>query len=442
MRFYLDSVGCRLNQAEIEGYARQLRKAGHSIVENLEAADAAILNTCAVTGQAVADSRQKARRMGKMDGRQVILTGCWSTLVPQEAGALPGVVSLVPNIEKDNLVTAFLENIQNHQEIQNISLAPESAPPMRMLPGRRQRTRAFIKVQEGCNNRCSFCITALARGPARSRPLEGVLADITDALQNGTQEIVLSGVNLGSWQTESNQNSRPSRLSDLIQTILKETSVPRLRLSSVEPWDLDDDFFDLWQDGRLCRHLHIPLQSGCAPTLWRMARRTTPESYARLLDVIREVAPEMAVTTDVMVGFPGETEEEFQASLDFVRSMNFAGGHVFAYSERPGTAAAQMTQSVPHAIRKQRSRLMRAVLDETAHAYRNHFIGTNQGVLWESVKEDAISRIPDGRPTWTMEGLTDNYLRVRVTSPEPLWNHISAVHLLSLEEDVILGEII
>lgn len=439
MRFYLDSVGCRLNQAEIEAYARQLRRAGHVIVDNLQNADAAILNTCAVTGQAVSDSRQKARRMGKDGRRMIILTGCWSTLAAQEAGALPGVTKIVPNHEKDDLVSQYIADgsRQGDDTIEHPAAAIERAS--RLIPGRRRRTRTFIKVQEGCNNRCAFCITALARGPARSRPVAGVLEDIRDALAGGTQEIVLSGVHLGSW----GEDFHPAgRLSGLIRTIFMETDAPRLRLSSIEPWGLTEDFLDLWGNKRLCRHLHIPLQSGCAETLRRMARRTTPQSYACLIEAIHSAWPALAVTTDIMVGFPGETEDEFRASLEFVRMMDFSGGHVFTYSERPGTAAACMVDAVPHALRKERNRRMQEVLEQAAQRYRRRFLGTIQDVLWETVREDGRSADTSGGSLWTMEGLSGNYLRVRAASSRPIWNEISPVRLLSLEEDFIAGEIV
>jgi threonylcarbamoyladenosine tRNA methylthiotransferase MtaB len=194
------------------------------------------------------------------------------------------------------------------------------------VPGGRLRTRAFIKVQDGCDNRCTFCITTLARGAGRSLPVEAILADINAALAGGAQEIVLTGVHLGSWGQDF---ETPQKIRDLIETILAEAPVIRLRLSSLEPWDLEADFFSLWQDQRLARHLHLPLQSGSAATLRRMARKTTPEDFARLVAAAREHIPEVAITTDVIAGFPGESEAEFAESLEFVRQMNFAGGHVF-----------------------------------------------------------------------------------------------------------------
>lgn len=217
--------------------------------------------------------------------------------------------------------------------------------------------------------------------------------------------------------------------------ILKETDVARLRLSSLEPWDLDADFFSLWETPRLARHIHLPLQSGSRATLRRMARKTTPEDYAELVENARQVVPDIAVTTDVIAGFPGETDAEYQESLDFVREMKFAGGHVFTYSERKGTAAASMPGMVQHSIRKQRNAGMRSVLRASSQAYRREFIGREIPVLWESAEVL-------GPETWTLSGLSDNYLRVKAEAPRQLWNQITPVILTSITDGGLTGQVI
>ena len=208
--------------------------------------------------------------------------------------------------------------------------------------------------------------------------------------------------------------------------------MPRLRLSSLEPWDLDETFFQLWKDPRLCRHLHLPLQSGCAGTLKRMARKTTPQAYTSLLEAARAQIPEVAITTDIIAGFPGESEQEFQQSLEFVRSMNFADGHVFTYSTRPGTAAATFPGQVTQNARKQRNRQIRAVLEEFSLEYREKFINHCLPVLWES----ASALGPEG---WEFSGLTDNYLRVRAISTSQLWNTITPVQITGLTAEGVNG---
>lgn len=424
MKVFFDSIGCRLNQSEIEKYASQFRAAGHEIVRDAADADLVVVNTCAVTAEAASDSRQKIRQASRAGSAQVIVTGCWSTLEPQQALSLPGVTQVIPNLDKDRLVAEVLG-----LPIEVFDLEPVAREP---LPGAHLRTRAFIKVQDGCDNHCTFCITRVARGAGRSRSVEQVLADIRAALRGGAQEIVFTGVHLGSWGQDFAQ---PHHLRHLIETALRETDAPRLRLSSLEPWDLDEDFFSLWQDARLCRHLHLPLQSGCEATLRRMARKVTPESFARLVETARAAAPDMAVTTDVIVGFPGETPAEFAQSLAFVEVMHFAAGHVFNYSARPGTPAARLPQQVPPPVRKARSAEMRAVLGTASQQYRRAFLGSTQDVLWEAVT-------PEGAAGFHLEGLTGNYLRVAASAADARWNQINSVRLTGLTADGMTGEII
>src|SRR5581483_9676306 len=342
MKIYLDTIGCRLNQSEIESMARQFRAAGHEIVATAAGADTAVVNTCAVTAEAASDSRGRIRRIARAGVNEIVATGCWTTLQPREAAALPNVIRVISNDRKEFLVAETL-----NLPLETFDLEPLNRVP---LPGIHRRTRAFIKAQDGCDNHCTFCITTVARGVSRSRPVADVVNDVQFALDGGSKEIVLTGVHLGSWGQDFNKHLR-----DLVKAVLRETDVPRLRLSSLEPWDLDADFFALWEDPRLCQHLHLPLQSGCAATLRRMARKTTPASFRDLVADARQAMPDAAITTDVIAGFPGETEAEFAESLDFIREMNFAGGHAFTYSPRPGTGAARMGGQVRPEVRKERN---------------------------------------------------------------------------------------
>jgi threonylcarbamoyladenosine tRNA methylthiotransferase MtaB len=419
MKVYLDTIGCRLNQSEIETMARQFRAAGHEIVATADEADMAVVNTCTVTSKAAADSRGTIRRVARAGVEEIVATGCWASLQPENAAALPNVLRVVNNAHKDTLVPETL-NLQP----ETFDLEPIAREP---LPGLRQRTRAFIKVQDGCDNRCAFCITTVARGEGRSRPLADVIADVQSALDGGAKEVVLTGVHLGSWGQELDAHLR-----DLVKAILTHTDTPRLRLSSLEPWDLDADFFQLWEDERLCQHLHLPLQSGCAATLKRMARKTTPASFRDLITAARQIMPDAAITTDVIAGFPGETDEEFAESLEFIREMNFAGGHAFTYSARPGTGAARLGGQVRHQVRKERNAVLREVFEEGGRVYRQRFVGQKMSVLWESVTE------LNGQG-WQMEGLTGNYLRVKALAPQPLWNRISLVELQNSDDNGLRG---
>jgi len=422
--------------------ACQFRAAGHEIVASADGADMAVVNTCTVTSKAAADSRGAVRRIARAGVEGIIATGCWATLQPEKAAALPRVLRVVKNSQKDNLVSETLNLPAEAFDLEPIAREP--------LPGLRKRTRAFIKVQDGCDNHCTFCITTVARGEGRSRPLEEVIADVKSALDGGAREIVLTGVHLGSWgQDLSTAASTPARsalpgrlkarrshhLRDLVQTILDQTDTPRLRLSSLEPWDLDADFFQLWEDERLCQHLHLPLQSGCDATLRRMARKTTTASYRELVAAARQIMPEAAITTDVIAGFPGETEDEFAESLEFIKEMNFAGGHAFSYSPRPGTGAARLAGQTRHTVRKERNAILREVFEEGAKAYRQRFLEQRMAVLWE------VTTQLNGQG-WQMSGLTGNYLRVRATAPRPMWNEITQVELQRVSDNGLHGRIL
>jgi len=428
MKIFLDTIGCRLNQSEIETMAGQFRSAGHEIVATADEADMAVVNTCSVTSKAAADSRGTIRRIARAGVDEIVATGCWVTLQPEKAAALPNVLRVVNNSHKDTLVPETLNLQPESFDIEPIAREP--------LPGLRQRTRAFIKVQDGCDNHCTFCITTVARGEGRSRPLADVIADVQAALDGGTKEVVLTGVHLGSWgqdlSTVLKAGLDAAHLRDLVKAILTYTDTPRLRLSSLEPWDLDADFFRLWEDERMCQHLHLPLQSGCGATLKRMARKTTPASFRDLVAAARQVMPDAAITTDVIAGFPGETEDEFAESLDFIKEMNFAGGHAFTYSARPGTGAARLGGQVRYEVRKKRNAILREVFQEGSRAYREKFVGQKMSVLWESVTE------MNGQG-WQMEGLTGNYLRVKAVASQPLWNQVSLVRLQSNDRNGLLG---
>lgn len=424
MKVFLDSVGCRLNQSEIERIGRDFRLAGCELVGDPAQADLAVINTCTVTRRADADSRQKTRQAARAGVDQIILTGCWATLEEHNALELPKVTRVVKNEDKGRLVGDLLG-----QPPELFIREPLQREP---LPGSRMRTRAFIKVQDGCNNRCAFCVTTVARGSAVSIPTATVLREVHAALRGGSQEIVLCGVHLGSWGKDLDQGNS---LRDLIQLILEKTNIPRLRLSSLEPWNLDADFFSLWQDSRLCRHLHLPLQSGSDATLRRMARKTSQDDFSKLITAARGAIPDVAITTDIIVGFPSETEDEFDNSLAFVEAMNFAGGHVFTYSEREGTPAAGFNHVIPSSVRRDRSAVMRAAFARSTEHYSHLFIGQILPVLWESTTDL-------GEAGWQLSGLTGNYLRIKASDDDDRWNQISDVEIISSVNGELRGRII
>ncbi len=422
MKVFLDTVGCKLNQSEIEKYSAQLHQAGHEIVSSMEGADVVIVNTCAVTSAAAQDSRQKLRKAIQLNrGIQVIATGCLASLDEALDQVIPGLANVVPNQRKDTLVSDLFNTNPDLEYYQR-----------QVIPGARHRTRAFIKIQDGCDNFCTFCITRIARGASRSIPIQQVLADIHGALDMQVKEIVLTGVHVGSWGMDLKPRAH---LSHLIQDVLGSVNEEiRIRVSSLEPWDLDSDFFRFWDDPRLCPHFHLPLQSGTDSILRRMARKTSTTEYARLLEIIRSRMPDAAVTTDVIVGFPGETEQDFQSTMDFIQSCQFAGGHVFSYSARAGTPAAVFPGQVNGKIKRQRSALMHELLTRSGMDYRRKFIGRTVPVLWESAK-----KVEDG---YRMGGWSPQYIRVEAHSAVDGWNQIQMVELTEVTDVGCQGMII
>jgi len=431
MRVRLETLGCRLNISEIESLARGFVAAGHRVVGPGEQADVCVLNTCTVTGVAARKSRQVARHLKRTNPSAVmVVTGCYAELEPNQVDAL-GVDMVVGNPEKDRIVELVTEHVQRAHPQLHVS---ESQPltsdlPHHLYPG--ARTRAFVKVQDGCDNRCTFCIVTVARGAGRSRPADEVVAEVQELVRAGYQEVVLSGVHLGCYGHDLRQRRG---LYDLVRRLLEETDTLRLRLSSLEPWDLDEDFFALWENSRLGRHLHLPLQSGCDATLRRMARHTTTADFAELVHSARAAIPDLSVTTDIIVGFPGETETEFSASLAFVEAMAFAKLHIFRYSRRPGTAAASMPSQVSPQIVAERSRRMHALGDRLERAFRCRFLGRTMDVLWEMNEPNGVGSV------WS--GLTDNYLRVSAPGRPGLRNVVTPVRLVADAPGGLTGQIV
>lgn len=417
MRIYFDLVGCRVNEAEIESMAAETLALQHDVVNNADAADWIVINTCTVTREAERDSRQKIRQAhAKNPAACITVTGCWATMEPDSAAALPGVTRVVSNAEKHRIIPGILD-------------ADKTSPVDKSNASwnARRRTRAYIKAQDGCDNACSYCITRLARGPLHSRPADDIVEDILAAERSGAKEAVLTGVHLGAWGRDFDFEFGLDRL---MEAVLARTAIPRVRLSSLEPWDLRPEFFRLWKDGRLCPHLHLPLQSGCAATLRRMKRNATPEDFSEIVEAARAAIPDLALTSDLMVGFPGESEMEFGKSIDFVQRMRFARLHVFRFSPRPGTDAARMPNAVPPDAIRHRAMWARLVGGRAAEFYASSFLGREMDVLWEADMRCGVRR-----------GLTGNFLRVRVQSETVAPNTFSRVKLLFIDRGEIVGEL-
>ena len=293
MRVHLEMLGCRLNEAEIETWSREFRNKGVELVPDIDRADVVVLNTCAVTAEAGRKSRNWLKKVQKYHPEtKLVATGCYATLAPEKLADQLGVDLVIANEDKDTLVSQITQKL-SPRNMPVRATEPDATPLYQ-----RARTRAFIKVQDGCRNRCSFCIVTVVRGDEKSRTIDAIISEINALVHEGVQEAVLTGVHVGGYGADLGLT-----LSDLIRAILERTLLPRLRLASVEPWDLPDDFFTLWENPRLMPHIHLPLQSGSNTVLKRMARRCSTERYRDLVDKARAVVPNMNITTDVIVGF-------------------------------------------------------------------------------------------------------------------------------------------
>lgn len=422
MKVCLQSLGCRLNRSEIEALARQFVAAGHIVVDEPVQADVCILNTCAVTAEAERKSRYRVSALARANPQaRIAVVGCYATLSPEYCAGLPGVSWVVTNEEKERVVeiVSLFRPKSRDRGFQFTSYNPQSA----ILT-----TRAFVKVQDGCDNHCTYCVVRLLRGPSRSRPAADVVTEVQALVEEGCQEAVLTGVNLGSHGRDLEPSSD---LRTLIEALLDHTDLPRLRLSSLEPWDVDEALFQLWENPRLCRQLHLSLQSGCDETLRRMGRQGTAAEFVRLVKAARAAIPDLAVTTDVVVGFPGEDETAFRASYDFVEAMAFARLHVFSYSPRPGTPAVRLPDRVARQARSQRARMMRELGSRLAARFRRRFVGREVAVLWEQRRRDGL---------WA--GLTDNYLRVITDVEDDLHNRLVSTRLLDVQDGCLVGNIL
>jgi threonylcarbamoyladenosine tRNA methylthiotransferase MtaB len=431
MRIFLDQIGCRLNYSEMENLARRLQAAGHTIVAEPAQAQVIVFNSCAVTGGAVRDSRKRIGALHRAGPEaRIALTGCYATLDPAAAGSLPGVALVAGNSQKELLPLLLEPWSADFATPYDLELLRADAPPFDFTPssdGAQARTRAFVKVQDGCNNRCTFCIVTSLRGESRSRTLGDVVAEIGRHAAEGVQEAVLTGVHLGSYGRDLTGDQRTD-LKQLVAAILTNTDITRLRLSSLEPWELAEGFFDLWAEwpGRLCPHLHLPLQAGTDRQLRAMARRCTVASYRQLLADARAAIADLTITTDLIGGFPGESDADFDEGLAFVAECRFAHAHVFPFSAREGTAAARFGDQVQPLVRKQRVQQLQAAVAATGEQERRRFAGTIRPVLWEGRGEPV-----EGTEWLRWSGLTDNYLRVQTLAPpaEDLHNRITPLRL-------------
>jgi threonylcarbamoyladenosine tRNA methylthiotransferase MtaB len=412
----LDSLGCKLNQAEIETLARQFAGAGYEVVASPAEADVYILNTCTVTHIADRKSRHLLRQARRRNSEAlVVATGCYAERAPRELAEVGGVSLVLGNSDKPHLKRLLEESGCLDPP------APGSGSPDSSYQG--FRTRTFIKVQDGCHNLCAYCIVPLVRGGERSLPAGEVVSQVGECAAQGYREVVLTGVRVGAYGDDG------LNLAGLVERILADTGVERVRLSSLQPQEVSAGLVGLFGNGRLCPHVHLCLQSGSDGVLRRMGRRYSCADYEAAVSLIRQAVPGVAITTDVMVGFPGETDAEFEESLSFCRRMGFARIHVFAYSRRSGTKAARLPGQVSDRVKKLRSHIMLELAEDSARFFHRRFLGRTMPVLFEQ------------RSGGVWSGLTANYIKVYTKASDDLTNKLLPVRLRELYKDGVWGNI-
>ncbi|HTB13533.1 MAG TPA: tRNA (N(6)-L-threonylcarbamoyladenosine(37)-C(2))-methylthiotransferase MtaB [Bryobacteraceae bacterium] len=415
-QFWLKNFGCRASQADGAAIEAGLAAKGFSPSPAASDAELIVLNTCTVTATVDDEVRQTVRRMHRDHPQaKILVTGCYAQRAPQELANIEGVTLVVGNSHKTQIPDLVSSPMDYHGQIEvgDIFAAHDFlSAPVEDAAG--ERTRPNLKIQDGCNNRCSFCIIPFVRGRSRSAPAEQVISQVK-GLAEKYREVVLSGINLGRWGRDFPGRLR---LADLIRRLLDETPVERLRLSSVEPMDFSDDLLALMASSpRIANHVHAPLQSGSDTVLRRMHRKYRPRHYADRIAKARALMPDCAVGADVMTGFPGETDAEFEDSRAFIESLPFTYLHVFTYSERPGTPAAERDQ-VPVPVRKQRTHVLRSLASQKNLEFRRKMIGRK------------ISAV-------TLDGgkaLTENFLKVTLAKARPA-NHIEDIEIGDLTAD-------
>ena len=421
----IETHGCKLNQADSSVIASDFMLAGFRIVDENEPADVYLVNTCTVTHVADRKARQALRAARRRNrNATIVATGCYAQRAPGALRDLPEVDLVAGNVDKARLVRQVIE--WRGESLVPCAEGIDSPPTSPKIA----RTRAMIKIQEGCDQVCAYCIVPKVRGRERSIPPEAILGRINEHVSRGYKEVVLTGTQLGSYGFDLVDIG----LHALLERILSETGVVRLRVSSLQPQEIDDRLLELWTDSRLCPHFHLALQSGSDSVLKRMRRRYTARHYARTVELIREAVPDVAITADVIVGFPGETAEDFEQTRAICDGVGFAAMHVFPYSVRPGTSAAHFNGMVDPRTKSSRVHELVSMSRRDSEAFRARFFGTERPVLWETPKPDM------GTDSWA--GLTDNYIRVVGRSHRPLGNEITMARLLGQQEDLVMAQVL
>jgi threonylcarbamoyladenosine tRNA methylthiotransferase MtaB len=436
--YHVENFGCRATQADGAAIERQLLDRGLERACDANAAEVVVLNTCTVTAAADQDARAAIRRVHRENpGAKILVTGCYAQRAPEELSAIPGVSLVIGNSHKHQLAD-YLPQGPGFIPLTQIGAPPDAqvvvgdifahtefmAAPV--FDPSSDRTRPNLKVQDGCNNRCSFCIIPYVRGKSRSLKLDEVIREVDDLVAGGYREIVLSGINLGRWGRELTPRTN---FPAMLRAILERTAIEKIRISSVEPMDWTDEVIELVaSSSRICKHAHVPMQSGSDNILRKMHRKYRPWHYADRIERIRRAMPDAAIGADVMVGFPGESDDDFEQTRALIERLPFTYLHVFTYSSRPGTPSAAMPDQVPVQVARERNRILRELVAQKKRAFMESFVG-------REVEAITLTRF-DGEYT---EALTDNYLKLQVRGKHPA-NQQMRVSIIGTGQDTLQGD--
>jgi len=411
-KFKVVTLGCRTNQYETQAYQDQLAAMGYARAQESEEADLCIVNTCTVTESADSHSRHAIRKLARENpGAKIAVTGCFAEQNPEAVQKLEGVTHVVPNSDKETL----LKTLMPEQEVPEFSIKHFDA-----------HTRAFVKVQDGCNSFCTYCIIPYVRGRSHSRTIKEVVSEVEELIANGYKEVVLTGINIGDF--DGNHPDNPDTLADLVRAVDEVKGLERLRISSIDPDEVDDDLLDAVIHGkRTCHSMHIVLQSGSNVVLKRMNRKYTRQIFMETIDRLRGACPDFTFTTDVIVGFPGETDADFAETLEVMREVKFAKVHMFPYSERPRTRAAMMSNKVPQNIIRERKQEVLRLAEQIAFELRNDYVSHRMTVLTEKNEGE-------------QSGHTDNFLNVLLPQGGYQQNQLVEVDLIENTPEGLIGQ--
>ncbi len=443
--FYVENFGCRATQAEGAEIERQLRERGLERAAESAGAQVVVLNTCTVTTAADQDARAAIRRIHRLNpGCKILVTGCYAQRAPAEIAAIPGVSWVVGNSHKHRVGEVVQGGLQQPGDFVPLGELAPAAPGPRIVVGDifahtqllaapvfgagANRTRPNLKVQDGCDNRCSFCIIPSVRGHSRSLPLEDALRQVDSLVAAGYREVVVSGINLGRWGRDF---SPPLRFAQLVRAIVERTGLEKLRISSVEPMDWTAELIELAASClRIAKHAHVPLQSGSDRILRAMHRKYRPWHYVEKIRRIRAAMPAAAIGADVMVGFPGETDDDFEQTRALIDELPLTYLHVFTYSERPGTRSARLANPVPVPVARERNRVLRELAAEKRRAFQSSFVGKAVPAITLGVQDEEAT-----------ECLTDNYLKLRLRGHHAPNRWVQS-RIAGIGEDALIGSLV